>query len=334
MANTINVLLICGGGSTEHEVSLISAKFILEQLQKIEGVTPHYLCIEKDGRRTNLKGDDCELRKAGEIFNRVTDELITLNYAIPCIHGPPGENGQIQAVFEMMGLPFLGAGSEASISCFNKITTKLWLESFDIPTTPFVGLSQFTDKEILKAEKFFQGCGNDVFVKATNQGSSVGCYHITNQTELREMINEAFNYSPFVLVEKTLKGRELEVAVFENNEETIASVPGEIICPSGFYDYEEKYSNNSQTKTLSLAPDIPTEKVELLKEYAIKAFEGLKIKDLARVDFFLTEDGDIFLNEINTFPGHTPISMFPSMMKEAGLDYEQFLRDRLKAART
>lgn len=334
MASTKNVLLICGGGSTEHEISLVSAKFILENLQRIEGITPHYLCIEKDGRRTNIKGEDCELRKAGEIFNKVTEELIPLHYAIPCIHGPPGENGQIQAVFEMMGLPFMGAGSEASIACFNKITTKLWLESLHIPTTPFIGLSQFNDEEIQDAEKFFNDHNEDVFVKATNQGSSVGCYHVTAKSQFKEKIKEAFNYSPYVLVEKTLKGRELEVAVYQYKDDIIASAPGEIICPSGFYDYEEKYSPNSKTQTIAKAENVQEEITQKLKAYAIKAFLGLKLKDLARIDFFLTKDNQIYLNEINTFPGHTPISMFPTMMKETGLEYGDFLKDRLLAART
>lgn len=334
MADALNVLLICGGGSTEHEISLISAKFLLEQLRLIPGVNPYYLCIEKDGRRLNLEGQDCELRKAGEVFNKVTEELTSLHYAIPCIHGPPGENGQIQAVFEMMGLPFLGASSEASIHCFNKISTKLWLEQFGIPTTPYVALADLGESDFELAKRFFSENNQDVFIKASNQGSSVGCYHVTDAKDLQPKIKEAFKYSPYVLIEKTLKGRELEVAVYEYDGEIIATAPGEIICPSGFYDYEEKYSKESKTQTLTRASDLTDEVIEKLKVLAIKAFKALKIKDLSRIDFFYTTSGEIYLNEINTFPGHTPISMFPMMMKETGLEYPNYLKDRLKAARS
>ncbi len=330
--NTRNILLICGGGSTEHEISLISAKYILGKLNEIPKVVPHYLCIERDGRRTNLKGEDCELRKAGEIYNRVTEETTKIDYAIPCIHGPPGENGQIQSVFEMMGLPYLGASSEASIHCFNKVTTKLWLSALDIPNTPFLFVNEYNSEEYERVTKFFENSGNDIFIKASNQGSSVGCYHITNRDQIESSLNEALKLSPYVLIEKTVKGRELEVSVFDYDGETRATLPGEIICPSQFYSYEEKYSDKGHTTTNVEALDIPIEKKEEIRSLALKAFKGLKLKDLSRVDFFLTTDGVIYLNEINTFPGHTPISMFPMMMENSGVLYLDFLRDRILSA--
>ncbi len=327
-----NVLLICGGGGTEHEISLVSAKYILGKLEEISEITPHYLCIEKDGRRTNLAGEDCELRKAGEIFNRVTQETTLLDYAIPCIHGPPGENGQIQSVFEMMGLPYLGASSEASINCFNKVTNKLWLSALNIPNTPYLFSYEDSEEEVQRIETFFHDNGEDLFMKASNQGSSVGCFHITKKEEIAPALKEALTLSPYVLIERTIKGRELEVSVFDYRGKTHATYPGEIICPSKFYSYEEKYSSAGHTTTHVEAQGIPQEIREEIKDMAIRAFKGIRLKDMSRIDFFLTDENEIFLNEINTFPGHTPISMFPMMMENSGVKYLDYLRDRITTA--
>lgn len=326
---TKNVLLICGGGGSEHDISLVSAKYIESKLALIPEINTVYLSIEKDGRRLNHKGQDCELRKAGEVFNKETNELTLLDYAIPCIHGPPGENGQIQAVFEMMGLPFLAPGSEASILCFNKASTKIWMDKAGIANSPYLFFS--SPDQVCKStlEKFFDTNNKDVFVKAAHQGSSVGCYHVTNKDELVGKVKEAFSFGPVVLVEKTIKGRELEVAAFEYEGKLHISKPGEIVCPDGFYDFEEKYNENSKTKTYVEAENLTTEQVEKIKNMARETFKILRLKDMARIDFFLDEKGNPLINEINTFPGHTPISMFPSMMENMGIKYENYLKDRI-----
>ncbi len=320
-----NVLLICGGGGTEHEISLISARFILGHLQDMPGVTPYYVEIRKDGSRVDLAGKACELRRAGELVWPDTNQSVLLNYAIPCIHGPPGETGDIQSVFEMMGLPYLGSNPEASRLCFNKISTKLWLDALAIPNTPYLFLSECDDASLLSARDFFDQHGADLFVKASSQGSSVGCYHSTQADQLERDIREAFKLSPYVLLEKTLHGRELEVAVYEYEGKLECSEPGEIVCPAKFYSYEEKYSEDSKTQTLPKAKNLAPEVSQQIRSFAMKAFRGLKLKDLARIDFFYTDDGKIYLNEPNTFPGHTKISMFPMMMKENGHNYKQFL---------
>jgi D-alanine-D-alanine ligase len=330
MTQQKNVLLICGGGGSEHDISLVSADYIKSKLELIEDINLLYLVIEKDSSRKNEKGQDCELRKAGEVYNRETKQTTKLDYVIPCFHGPPGETGQIQAVFEMMGLPYLGAGSEGSINCFNKATTKLWLSDLNIKNSPFIVVNEHTREEKTKEiEEFFIKSKNDIFIKATHQGSSVGCYHVLDVADIAGALTEALKLSPFALVEKTIKGRELEVSVFEYNGEIHATKPGEIDCPSEFYTYEEKYAQDSKTKTLAEAPNITPEQVEEIRKTAIKTFKGLYLKDMARVDFFLTEDNEIFVNEINTFPGHTPISMFPMMMENYGVKYEEFLKDRI-----
>lgn len=323
-----NVLLICGGGSNEHDISLKSALFFKEKLAQMDGVHAYYLCIERDGRRTNELGEDCELRKAGEIFNRKTQVTIPLDYVIPCIHGRPGENGNIQSVFDMMGLPYLGSGPEASQLCFNKVSTKLYLESKGIKTSPF---KYFYKEEgnlkenILNA---FFSFNKDVFIKASSEGSSVGCYHVTKQEDLLPSLEKAFTYGPYVLMEETIKGREIEVAAFNYKDELHITPPGEILCQDGFYTFEEKYSETSKAKTQTNAP-LTSEQLITISEMARNAYQLLQIKDLARVDFFLSEKYGPLLNEINTFPGHTSISMFPMMMEAYGVKYNDFLSDRI-----
>ena len=172
-----------------------------------------------------------------------------------------------------------------------------------------------------------------VFVKAASQGSSVGCYKVTELAKLSDAIHDAFGYSAQVLVEKAVKPRELEVAVYQYGDELVATRPGEICVPGDvFYSYDEKYSSGSGSTTRLGVTDLSAEQVETIRHLALKAFRQLKLKDLSRVDFFLTAEGEILLNEINTFPGMTPISMFPKMLQHHGHDFGQFLHQRILAA--
>ncbi len=318
-----NVLLICGGGSSEHEVSLISAGFIYDQLKDWEEINLHWVEICKDGTRKDKEGKSCELRKSGELV--YSDKSIKLNFAIPCIHGYPGETGDIQSVFEMMELPYLGCNPETSILCFNKVTTKLWLDNLNIPNTPFCYLTSLDDEQKEKASAFFK-VNPDVYIKAASQGSSIGCYHCTDANDLFKFLSDAFKYSDYVLIEKTIKGRELETSAYEFNGEIVVTPPGEIICPNEFYTYEEKYAGKSETTTTPRAINVSEEVISLMKKYASTAFKALKIKHLSRVDFFLADDGKVYLNEINTFPGMTPISLFPLMMEQNGHSFSEWLK--------
>ncbi len=329
----INVLLLCGGGGSEHDVSLISARYFLNQLQKIEFIETYYVEIGKDSIRRDLKGRPCELRKTGELFypshQEQSEKTVTLDFAIPCLHGSPGETGEIQSVFELMKLPYLGTRPEGSRLCFNKVTTKLWLNALGIPNTPFIFLYDQSQQAMDKALSFFKEQG-DIFVKAAQQGSSIGAFHITSEAGLCPKIAEAFTLSDYVLLEKTIRGRELEVSAYEYDKQVIITQPGEILCSGDFYDYKEKYDQDSQAKTITVAPDLDKPTLEKIKRYAEKAFLGLGIRHLARIDFFLSEKGELFLNEPNTFPGHTPISMFPLMLENNGHQYHQFLSQIIK----
>jgi len=326
----LHVLLLCGGGGSEHEISLLSANFLESQLKSLADISVTRVELFPDHWQTN-DGRFCHLGMDRQLHFDNTAQPV--DFVVPCIHGFPGETGDIQSMLELIGLPYLGCGSEGSKLCFNKVSTKLWLSALDIPNTPFLFLSTNNEAAHAQAHTAFRNWGA-VFVKAASQGSSVGCYKVTDAAALSEAVNAAFGYSDQVLVEKAVRPRELEVAVYRYNDQLVATRPGEIATPSdSFYSYEEKYSAGSHSTTYLAAPNLSEEQVATIREYALKAFSQLGLKDLSRIDFFLTEDNEILLNEINTFPGMTPISMFPKLLEHNGHVFAEFLEGTLKAYR-
>ena len=313
--STYNVLLVCGGGSDEHDISLISADYIQSQLAKYPQIKLTKLVLDKNGKFIDSQGDEYSL----------SDERQNIDFVIPCIHGYPGETGDIQSLLTINNLKFLGSEAETSIHCFNKVTAKQWFTSLGIPNTPYLFLSEYNHANVEKAQAALKDWGS-VFIKASNQGSSVGCYKANTAEEVQESLKQAFHYSSYVLVEKTIKAREIEVAAYEYNGELVITKPGEIICEQdSFYDFDEKYSNDSKARTDVIAQNIDDETINKITEYSRKAFIGMKLRHLSRIDFFLTDDGEILLNEINTFPGMTPISMFPQMLINNGHDFGEYL---------
>lgn len=329
--SSIHVLLLCGGGSAEHEVSLVSANFIEQQLKAIDGVSYTRIEMTKNEGWLDANQRACELN-LDKTLSVTGDQSIAIDYVIPCVHGFPGETGDLQSLFDLAGLPYLGCGAEASTNCFNKITTKLWFDALNIPNTPYVFLSENTEDAHQQALVALNQWGK-VFVKAACQGSSVGCYSVEDAQQLRIAVNNAFGYSNQVLIEKTIKPRELEVAAYQFGDQLIITKPGEVSCPDDkFYSYEEKYSTDSLSITQVEARNLTPEQVEAIQHYARKAFEQMKLKDLSRIDFFLSEDDEILLNEINTFPGMTPISMFPKMLENYGHSFTDFIEQAIKSA--
>ncbi len=325
-----NILLLCGGGSSEHEVSLVSAKYLEQQLQlspefnviKVEIKPEAWFVssgekVELDIAHSCLKGDDLTAQH--------------IDYVVPCIHGFPGETGDIQSLLEMANIPYLGCGPEASSNSFNKITSKLWYDALNIPNTPYRFLTENTQESQAIAEQAFDTWGK-VFIKAARQGSSVGCYSVTKKEDLAEAISNAFQYSEQVLIEKSVKPRELEVAAYQLNGELVITKPGEVIAPEGvFYTYDEKYSTDSHSSTVLEAQGLTKSQHKAIYEHSKKVFVHMNLKNLSRIDFFLTQDGEIYLNEVNTFPGMTPISMFPKLMEHNGHKFSEFLSSSIHA---
>lgn len=323
----MHVLLLCGGGGAEHEVSLRSANFLEQQLGLLPGVEVTRVEMFAD-RWLSADGRECKLGLDKLLsFDSVARPV---DYVVPCIHGYPGETGDLQSFLELAGLPYLGCDAEASKLCFNKISTKLWLSALDIPNTPYLFLTEQNEASLAEAKAALTKWGK-VFIKAASQGSSVGCYAASNEAELVQGIKDAFGYSEQVLIEKAVKPRELEVAVYQYGDELVATYPGEICVPTDkFYSYEEKYSSASHTETALHAEGLTQAQADAIHEYALKAFRQLKLTHLSRIDFFLTEEGEILLNEINTFPGMTPISMFPKLLEHHGHSFAHFLEQALR----
>lgn len=326
-----NLLLLCGGGGDEHSISLLSANYFEAQLATL----PHFNVLRVElnakGQYHTKAGELCELTNSKQIrFDDETKAPWNVDYVIPCIHGYPGETGDIQSYFGLINLPYFGCDSESSSNCFNKVTAKMWFSALGIPNTPYIFLSEFNQQSLEAAEAALEKWGS-IFIKAASQGSSVGCYRVDSIEQLASSLEEAFTFSPYVVIEKTIIARELEVAAYEVNGEIIATKPGEIICASNtFYSFDEKYAENSQAQTV-IEADVDEAIAKQIQEYAIKAFKGMKLRHLSRIDFFLTEDNEILLNEINTFPGQTQISMFPKMLQNHGHDFAKYLSGNIMA---
>ncbi|EJG1860981.1 D-alanine--D-alanine ligase [Vibrio parahaemolyticus] len=326
-----NILLLCGGGSSEHEISLLSANFVEQQLNLIQNVKVTRVEIKNEGWVTD-QGELVYLDlNTKQLCSNESNQ--TIDFIVPCIHGFPGETGDIQSLFEIAGIPYLGCGPEASSNSFNKITSKLWYDALDIPNTPYLFLTRNDEDAHRQAEQAFEKWGK-VFVKAARQGSSVGCYSVTEKQAIAKAVNDAFGYSDQVLVEKAVKPRELEVAAYEMNGELHITKPGEVIAPDGaFYSYDEKYSSSSHSLTEVEAKNLTQEQIDKIRHASETVFKQMNLRHLSRIDFFLTEDNEIYLNEVNTFPGMTPISMFPKMLQNNGHKFHEFLEDCINSAK-
>lgn len=338
----INVLLLFGGGGAEHEVSRVSSRFLKEQLSLLNQNLPpaenfkllvaEYLSPQR-WLLENIEGNvpsECFLNHKGELeFSQGRQANIKIDFTFPCMHGAPGETGEIQVVLEMAGIPYFGCDYETSLLCFNKIQTKLLLDNRKIPVVPFDFVDDISETSIKKAEHLFteyQG----LFIKSSHQGSSVGCHLVRDKNKLKEAIADSLKYSPYALLEKPIKARELEISAYFINGELKITQPGEIIIHSEFYDYSEKYSESSSAEIMEVA-QLDSSIKEQVMNYAREAAKLFRIKDLTRIDFFL-EGENIYLNELNTFPGLTPISMFPMMLKQNGDQFTELLRSSMQRA--
>ncbi|MGO1296283.1 MAG: D-alanine--D-alanine ligase [Vibrio sp.] len=317
------ILLLCGGGSSEHDVSLISADYIEQQLQHDHGFDVVRVEIKPQGwYNTAQELVTLDINSAALVS---VSKTYSIDFVIPCIHGFPGETGDIQSMLDLANIPYLGCGPEASSNSFNKITSKLWYDAIGIPNTPYLFLTNNDADAITRTQQAVEQWGA-IFVKAARQGSSIGCYKVTSIADVAEAIEQAFHFSEQVLVEKAVQPRELEVAAYEYQDELFITQPGEVIAPNNaFYTYEEKYGADSHSLTKVDVDDLTDEQRDIIRESAKKAFIHMKLRHLSRIDFFLTPEGEVYLNEVNTFPGMTPISMFPKMLEHNGHVFADFL---------
>jgi len=246
------------------------------------------------------------------------------------MHGTGGEDGMIQGFLQTLGIPYVGADVLGSAVGMNKIATKMILLANNIKVTDFVwtNKTEISDDIINQSVKKL---GFPMFIKPANQGSSVGISKVRDQGKLKSAIDETLQYDGQVLIEKAVGGREIEVAVL-GNEHPQASVVGEII-PQGheFYDYQAKYLDENGAK-LEIPAKMPADVSEKIRQTALKAFRVLQCKGMARVDFFLTANNEILVNEINTIPGFTSISMYPKLWGASGISYSKLLDKLIELA--
>ena len=325
----IKLGIIYGGISTEHDISVMSAKSVIENLNK-EKYEIYEIFINEYGKW--FKSNDGEKE---EIENLVWT-LKDLDVIFPVLHGLGGEDGTIQGMFEMLKIPYVGCGVLASSIGMDKIYTKSIFEKAGIEQAPYVYIKKnekgyiiinekFEEKEF-KIEEITNKLKFPMFVKPSNSGSSVGVKKATNNSELKMAIENAGKYDNKIIVEQGINAKEVECAILEDKE-VIASTVGEIISAEEFYSFDAKY-NIPESKTV-IPAEIEESQIAEIKKLAIKAFKAIDGKGLARVDFFIEkETNKIYINEINTMPGFTQISMYPKLFEAVGISYSELL-DRL-----
>ncbi|MGE4232020.1 MAG: D-alanine--D-alanine ligase family protein [Bacteriovoracia bacterium] len=357
----LNIVILFGGKSGEHEVSITSALSVYNALDK-EKYHITLVGIDKEGRwllpeQTKIlaQSSNPRLIKLNEAKKTIgllpfpsEKNLIAADQSstpldlsvskpdvvIPILHGTFGEDGTVQGLLELAGLPYVGSGVLGSAVCMDKELSKRVLRDSGIPVVPFfvIRAQEFakkTEQFLDRAEKEF---GYPYFVKPANTGSSVGVHKIKNKSEAIDKIKDSLLYDTKVLVEKAIDAREIECAVL-GDEEAKASVLGEIIPRHEFYSYEAKYIDENGADLRVPASDISKEIEGKIRTLAVKAFLALECHGMARVDFFIDKrDGNIYLNELNTIPGFTKISMYPKMWEASGLAYPKLLDELIRLA--
>ena len=307
----LKVAILFGGKSGEHEVSLVSAESVIKNLDKDKyDVLP--IKITKEGKGLI----DYNFEKIDVVF--------------PVLHGPFGEDGTVQGFLELAGLPYVGCGVLGSSVCMDKVMQKKVIESEDIKQTPYIWFWS-KDWQARKNEILDEiSLAYPVFIKPANLGSSLGISKANNREELVQSAEEALQYDRKIIIEQGIKNpREIEVAVI-GNQNPHSSVPGEIISSNEFYDYDAKYiDGKSNTKVQA---DLTKEKTKQIQEMSTKAYKILNCEGMARVDFLLDEEGEVYLNELNTIPGFTSISMYPKLWEATGVSYPKLLDKLIELA--
>ena len=345
--NKIRVAIIAGGRSSEHPISCISATGVLAAIDRSK-FEPILIGITQSGTWIDMRQSDFERGSDGLSYVPEGGEKLIVDIhgikdskgsdlgieiAFPLLHGAYGEDGTIQGLFEMAGIAYVGSGVLASAVAMDKSFAKPIYADFGLKVADGITVhrdnwNKSKDLEIAK----IRALGFPIFIKPARSGSSRGTSKVKDESEISAALDDAFNYDPRVLVEAAVVGREIECAVLEIDSVATASVLGEVRVhpPHEFYDFEAKYLDGSTTF------DIPANLAEpiasAISQAAITAFEALGCEGLARVDFFLSEDNQIIINELNTMPGFTPTSVFPALWEKTGRSYSQIITILLDSA--
>ena len=346
----ISVALLFGGQSSEHEVSLMSAGSIIENLDK-EKYELHMVGITKEGRWLLFTGDPAQLPGGAWEKGDVTPAALSpdpsihglvvlgppartihIDCVFPALHGKNGEDGTLQGLLALSGIPYVGCNTEASAICMDKAVTHTLLSAANIEQAHYLWF--YSDRFACAPEtiknKICARLNFPVFVKPANAGSSVGVSRVDGPQGLDEAIRKAAHEDVKIIVEEGVTGQEVECAVLGNRQDAQASLVGEIGASAAFYDYDDKYVNG--TSQLYIPARIPQEAAEEIRETAVRAYRLLGCSGLARVDFFVTPEQKVVLNELNTLPGFTSISMYPKLWMAMGLTYGELLDKLIQLA--
>ncbi len=340
----LRVAILFGGKSPEHEVSIQSARNIFQAIDKVK-YEPVLIAIDKEGNYFhNQKLTDFLLEGNNPkqvLPNFIEDDLIVfkssaqgkiaqmkniqqnlnIDVVFPVLHGPFGEDGTIQGLLKTLNKPFVGAGVLGSAVGMDKDIMKRLLRDANLPIGKFLGLNLYED--LPEFSEIVNKINKPFFVKPANMGSSVGVFKINNEEEYKKFVKEAFKFDNKIILEEFISGREIECAVL-GNENPQASVVGEIICDNSYYSYDAKYVETNGV-VLDIPAKLSNEKSQEIQNLAIKTFKTLNCSGLGRVDFFLKDNGEILINELNSIPGFTVNSMYPKLWQASGINYSDLI---------
>lgn len=335
----MKLAIIYGSSSNEHEVSIISAYSIIKSLNyKKYQVTPIYLNKQNEFYYDLTDIQNHELPKVGfipeklEYIKEPFTVLKDFNIVFNMVHGKNGEDGILASIFEFLSIPYVGNTPLSSMLTMDKILTKNELERVGIKTAPYIPIIKYNEEYIINGEdysylnlidKIIENMSFPFYIKPARSGSSIGISKVTTKSELDEALELAFNIDNRILIEEEIKGQECECAILEDNGKLIASTLGEVIVPDKFYSFDAKYKNHD-SKTI-IPANIPNDIQKKIQEEAKKAFKCLDLHEYSRIDFFLTDKNEIILNEINTIPGFTEISMYPKLLEYDGYKRSEIL---------
>ncbi|AOM83084.1 D-alanine--D-alanine ligase [Salisediminibacterium beveridgei] len=334
--------LVYGGKSAEHQVSLQTAKAVINAID-FSSYDVHPIYITETGswiRGNQLKSNvenvsDLKLDLEGTEISPVdlnkdifpsgsTENEKSFDIVFPLLHGPNGEDGTVQGLLEILNIPYVGNGVLASSAGMDKVIMKNLYAQAGIRQPAYVWYTRhfFEQDPSAALSHVEEVLGFPCFVKPANLGSSVGISKAKNQEELNEAFEMAFAYDRKVIVEEGIDGREIEIAVL-GNDDPDCSIVGEILPKADFYDYKAKYEDDNTG--LIIPADVTEDEYEMIKAVAIQSFKAIDASGLVRADFFLTKDSKVLMNEVNTMPGFTPVSMFPMLWQESGLSYPDLI---------
>jgi len=343
----VRVALLFGGRSGEHAISAATAAGVMKAIDREKyDVLP--IGITREGQWVLTAGDPSRFElttgRLPEVTRESGTELVGLSdvgdvdVVFPVLHGPFGEDGTVQGLLELADVRYVGCGVLASAVAMDKHYMKLVFAGHGLPVGPYVVVQprEWEQRQAEVVARVSDQLKFPVFVKPARAGSSLGVTRVDDLSGLAEAIEEARFHDPKVLVEQGIEGREIECAVLGGRSGAAprASVPGEIVVDhdsAQFYDFEEKYSSDSHARTQAPA-DLPADVAEKVRDLAVRAFEAIGGEGISRVDVFVTPDGEAVINEINTMPGFTPISMYPKMWEATGLTYPELIDELIQLA--